>query len=93
MILTLVFIQVQLIHNLQWFRRITYVEPTEQYDAQKEFESCVDSGSLKVETSAFSNFNDRILPTEGSGSIVGIITRDYFGDNRVMVLNSADDEF
>jgi len=51
----------------------------------------VDSGSLKLETSAFSNFNDRILPTEGSGSIVGIITRDYFGDNRVMVLNSADD--
>ena len=47
----------------------------------------MDSGSLKVETSAFSNFNDRILPTEGSGSIVSIITRDYFGDNRVMVLN------
>ena len=70
---------------------LPYVEPTEQYDTQRDLESCVDSGSLKLETSAFSNFNDRILPTEGSGSIVGIITRDYFGDNRVMVLNSADD--
>ena len=70
---------------------LPYVEPAEQYDTQRDLESCVDSGSLKLETSAFSNFNDRILPTEGSGSIVGIITRDYFGDNRVMVLNSADD--
>jgi len=70
---------------------LPYVEPNEQYDTQRDLVSCVDSGSLKLETSAFSNFNDRILPTEGSGSIVGIITRDYFGDNRVMVLNSADD--
>ena len=70
---------------------LPYVEPTEQYDTQRDLESCVDSGFLKLETSAFSNFNDRILPTEGSGFIVGIITRDYFGDNRVMVLNSADD--
>ena len=54
-------------------------------------ESCVDSGTLKLETSAFSNFNDSMLPTEGSGTISGIITRDYFGDNRVMMLNTKDD--
>lgn len=69
----------------------TYVDPDEDYDTQRDLESCVDSGTLKLETSAFSNFNDSMLPTEGSGTITGIITRDYFGDNRVMMLNTKDD--
>jgi len=70
---------------------LTYVDPDEDYDTQRDLESCVDSGTLKLETSAFSNFNDSMLPTEGSGTIMGIITRDYFGDNRVMMLNTKDD--
>tara|TARA_Y100000766_G_scaffold242994_1_gene221541 strand:+ start:21 stop:1376 length:1356 start_codon:yes stop_codon:yes gene_type:complete len=70
---------------------LTYVDPDEDYDTQRDLESCVDSGTLKLETSAFSNFNDSMLPTEGSGTITGIITRDYFGDNRVMMLNTKDD--
>jgi len=70
---------------------LTYVDPDEDYDTQRDIESCVDSGTLKLETSAFSNFNDSMLPTEGSGTITGIITRDYFGDNRVMMLNTKDD--
>ena len=70
---------------------LTYVDPDEDYDTQRDLESCVNSGTLKLETSAFSNFNDSMLPTEGSGTISGIITRDYFGDNRVMMLNTKDD--
>ena len=70
---------------------LTYVDPDEDYDTQRDIESCVDSGTLKLETSAYSNFNDSMLPTDGSGTITGIITRDYFGDNRVMMLNSKDD--
>ena len=70
---------------------LTYVDPDEDYDTQRDLESCIDSGTLKLETSAFSNFNDSMLPTEGSGTITGIITRDYFGDNRVMMLNTKDD--
>ena len=70
---------------------LTYVDPDEDYDTQRDLESCVDSGTLKLETSAFSNFNDSMLPTDGSGTISGIITRDYFGDNRVMMLNTKDD--
>ena len=70
---------------------LTYVDPEEDYDTQRDLESCVDSGTLKLETSAFSNFNDSMLPTDGSGTITGIITRDYFGDNRVMMLNTKDD--
>ncbi len=70
---------------------MTYVDPDEDYDTQRDLESCVDSGTLKLETSAFSNFNDSMLPTDSSGTISGIITRDYFGDNRVMMLNTKDD--
>ena len=70
---------------------LTYVDPDEDYDTQRDLESCVDSGTLKLETSAFSNFNDSMLPTESSGTITGIITRDYFGDNIVMMLNTKDD--
>ncbi len=70
---------------------LTYVDPDEDYDTQRDLVSCVDSGTLKLETSAFSNFNDSMLPTETSGTISGIITRDYFGDNRVMMLNTKDD--
>ena len=70
---------------------LTYVDPDEDYDTQRDLESCIDSGTLKLETSAFSNFNDSMLPTDGSGTITGIITRDYFGDNRVMMLNTKDD--
>jgi len=70
---------------------LTYVDPEEDYDTQRDLESCVDSGTLKLETSAYSNFNDSLLPTDGSGTITGIITMDYFGDNRVMMLNTKDD--
>ena len=70
---------------------MTYVDPDEDYDTQRDLESCIDSGTLKLETSAFSNFNDSMLPTDSSGTISGIITRDYFGDNRVMMLNTKDD--
>ena len=70
---------------------LTYVDPDEDYDTQRDLESCVDSGTLKLETSAFSNFNDSMLPTESSGTITGIITMDYFGDNRVMMLNTKED--
>ena len=70
---------------------LTYVDPQEDYDTQRDLESCVDAGTLKLETSAFSSFNDKMLPVEGSGTISGIITKDYFGDNRVMMLNTTDD--
>jgi hypothetical protein len=70
---------------------LTYVDPQEDYDTQRDLESCTDSGTLKLETSAFSSFNDKMLPVDASGTISGIITKDYFGDNRVMMLNTTDD--
>ena len=70
---------------------LTYVNPYDDYDTQRDLESCVDSGFIKVETSAYASFQDNLLPTEGSGSLSAVVTRSYDGDDRVMMLNSIDD--
>jgi hypothetical protein len=70
---------------------LTFVDPTDDYDSLRDLESCEDSGSIKVETSAYATFQDRLLPTEGKGSISGIVTKSYNGDDRVLALNNIDD--
>ncbi|MBT7529356.1 MAG: hypothetical protein HN660_07720, partial [Flavobacteriaceae bacterium] len=70
---------------------LTFVDPSDDYDSLRDLESCEDSGSIKVETSAFASFQDRLLPTDGKGSISGIVTKSYNGDDRVLALNNIDD--
>ena len=70
---------------------LTYVNPYDDYDTQRDLESCVDSGSVKVETSAYASFQDNVLPTQGSGTLSGVVTKSYDGDERVMMLNTTDD--
>ncbi len=70
---------------------LTYVNPYDDYDTQRDLESCVDSGSIKVETSAYASFQDNVLPTQGSGTLSGIVTKSYDGYERVMMLNTIDD--
>ena len=70
---------------------LTYVNPYDDYDTQRDLESCVDSGSIKVETSAYASFQDNVLPTQGSGTLSGVVTKSYDGDERVMMLNTIDD--
>ena len=60
-------------------------------DNQRDLESCVDSGAIKVETSAYASFQDNLLPTQGSGTLSAVVTRSYDGDDRVIMLNSIDD--
>jgi len=69
---------------------LSFVDPTDDYDSLRDLESCEDSGSIKVETSAFASFQDRLLP-ENKGSIAGIITKSYNGDDRVIALNDIND--
>ncbi len=70
---------------------LTYVNPYDDYDTQRDLESCVGSGSIKLETSAYASFKDNLLPTEGSGTLSGVVTKSYDGDERVMMLNTIDD--
>ena len=43
-----------------------------------------------METSAFANFKQNLLPA-GTGTISGIVSKTYNGDNLVMMLNSIND--
>jgi len=70
----------------------TYFDPSEDFDTSRNIEICDGFGytNFVLETSSFSNFTDLVLPT-GNGSITGILTNTYGGDNLVLVLNSVND--
>ena len=70
-----------------------YVDPNDDFDTQRTMESCECEGSATnfiLETSTFASFKNIILPS-GNGAINGIISRDFSGDNLVMVVNSHND--
>lgn len=69
----------------------TFVDPYDDFDTQYPLVSCENGSELLLETSSFASFNQVPLPLDGRGTIVGIITRTYGGNNIVMVLNSTDD--
>lgn len=68
------------------------VNPYDDFDSQRTMESCEGFGyaNFILETSTFANFKDMPIPS-GGGTISGVISKDYFGDNMVMVLNTYDD--
>jgi hypothetical protein len=68
-------------------------DASEDFDTQREIQACegFSYSNFLVETSSFANFYNTILPTGNGGSISGIITKSYGGDELVMVLNSLDD--
>ena len=69
----------------------SYVDPYDDYDTLHPLVSCLNGAEFFVETSSFASFNQEPLPTDGRGSITGLISKSYGGDDRVMMLNSTDD--
>ena len=71
---------------------LPYVSPTDDYDTQRIVQRCsgFSYATFLLETSSFANFANDILPS-GGGTISGIVSKDYFGDNLVLVLNSVSD--
>ena len=69
-----------------------FVDPNDSYDTQRILEACEGFGktSFILETSAFANFKQNLLPS-GTGTIAGIVSKTYNGDNLVLMLNSIDD--
>ena len=69
-----------------------FVDPNDSYDTQRNLEACEGFGktSFILETSAFANFKQNLLPS-GTGTIRGIVSKTYNGDNLVLMLNSIDD--
>ena len=69
-----------------------YFDPLEDFDTQRTMQTCSGFGYSEfiLETSAFSDFKNELLPTN-NGSISGVISKDYFGDILLMALNTTDD--
>ncbi|MDX1543241.1 MAG: DUF5689 domain-containing protein [Christiangramia sp.] len=63
--------------------------PADQYDGERQLESCETGETVLLSTSTFSNFKSLLIP-EGSGSVEGILTRDFYDEHYVIVVNSPD---
>ncbi|WP_423738330.1 DUF5689 domain-containing protein [Christiangramia fulva] len=61
----------------------------DQYDGARQMLSCETGETLILSTSTFSNFKMLLLP-QGSGSVEGVLTRDFYDENYVIVLNSPE---
>lgn len=69
---------------------LPFVEAGELFDTQHLLESCEEGTLFLLETSAYADFSQLILP-ETAGTVSGIITKDYDGNELVLVLNEASD--
>ncbi|WP_412987051.1 DUF5689 domain-containing protein [Pontimicrobium sp. IMCC45349] len=69
----------------------TFVAPYDDFDTQRALVSCDNGAEFLIETSSFANFNQMPLPTQGRGTIAGVISQSYGGDDIVMLLNTTDD--
>jgi len=69
----------------------TYVAAYDDFDTQRALVSCDNGAEFLVETSSFADFNQIPLPTDGRGTIAGVITQSYGGNDLVMALNTTDD--
>ncbi len=63
--------------------------PADQYDGERQLESCETGETVLLSTSTYSNFKSLLIPT-GSGSVEGILTRDFYDEHYVIVVNSPD---
>jgi len=65
-------------------------EVGDQFDGERILESCVSSNALIFSTSTFADFKGVRLPP-GSGSLKGIVSRDFFGEFFTFYINSPED--
>lgn len=72
---------------------LPYGDASEDFDTQRMLQACegFEYSNFLLETSSFANFYQTILPTANGGSISGIITQSYGGDDLVMALNKIED--
>ncbi|WP_353779208.1 DUF5689 domain-containing protein [Winogradskyella sp. 3972H.M.0a.05] len=65
-------------------------EGSDEFDGFRTLESCAGGGSITLQTSTFADFKSLPVP-QGGGSITGILSRDFFDDLDVFVINSIGD--
>ena len=65
-------------------------EPTDQFDGERILEDCANGGSIILSTSTFADFKGLQLPVN-RGRMRGVLTKNFFGDEFNIVVNSASD--
>ncbi|MEM9679186.1 MAG: DUF5689 domain-containing protein, partial [Bacteroidota bacterium] len=65
-------------------------EASDQFDGERTLESCAESTSVVFSTSTFADFGPATLAT-GRGTINGILTRNFEGENFNIVVNTLED--
>lgn len=65
-------------------------EPSDEFDGFRTLESCLSSAAIMLQTSTFADFKSLQLPQK-SGSITGILSRDFFDDRNVFIINGVAD--
>jgi hypothetical protein len=86
------------INNVQFNRNsvlidepLTYAaEPFDQFDGERILENCAGSTDIVLSTSTFADFAPLQLPA-GSGSVTGVLTKNFFGDEYNIVINKIED--
>ncbi len=69
---------------------LTYAgEPLDEFDGERTLFSCDSEQTVILSTSTFANFASVALP-EGRGSISGILTRNFFGEEFNIAINDLD---
>ncbi|MDT0645623.1 DUF5689 domain-containing protein [Zunongwangia sp. F260] len=65
-------------------------ETIDQYDGERQLESCESGATAVLSTSSFSDFKSLLLPQQ-SGSIKAVLSRNFYDDFYVLVLNNPQD--
>ena len=72
-------------------KRFTFAaEVTDRFDGERQIESCITGSTSFLSTSTFSDFKSLLLP-QFSGSLEGVLSRNFFDDHFVVILNSPED--
>lgn len=69
------------------------VDPNEDFDTQRILSSCSGAGfsNFILETSSFANFSSVKMQSQTGGFIDAVVTKDFRGDNFVLVINDIED--
>ncbi|MGJ5642749.1 DUF5689 domain-containing protein [Formosa sp. S-31] len=70
----------------------SYFNSQDDFDTHRKMQRCDGFGyeSFILETSSFATFKNEILPVK-NGTIKGVVSRSYGGDDLVLILNDSDD--
>jgi len=61
----------------------------DRFDGERQLESCISGATTNLSTSTFSNFSSLLLP-QFSGSIEGVLTRNFYNDYYILVINTPE---